>query len=83
MGEPGLVDAANLARARDDRQFRQRLVAGNLERLLAGLQKLRGSDSVPAVERERQLREGMALAVKLADLLREMAENQTDDLPAA
>jgi hypothetical protein len=58
-------------------------VADNPERLLGGLQTLRVSESVPVAERERQLRENMAPAVKLADLLREMAENQTDEPPAA
>jgi hypothetical protein len=79
MGEPGLVDEANLARARADLQFKRQLVADNLERLLSGLQKLRGSTSVPVSERERQIREGMTLAVRLSNLLREMADNQGDE----
>jgi hypothetical protein len=82
MGEPVRVDATDLARARGDRQLRQQLVAENLERLLAGLQKLRVAPSVPVSERESQLREGMALAVKLAELLHEMTENQSGEPPA-
>jgi hypothetical protein len=82
MGKPVRVDATDLARARGDRQLRQQLVAENLERLLAGLQKLRVAPSVPVSERESQLREGMALAVKLAELLHEMTENQSGEPPA-
>ena len=82
MGEPVLVDATDLARARDDGHLSRQFVAENLERLLAGLQKLRVAASVPVSERESQLREGMALAVKLADLLHEMTENQADEPPA-
>jgi hypothetical protein len=82
MGKPVLVDATDLARARDDGHLSRQFVAENLERLLAGLQKLRLAPSVPVSERESQLREGMALAVKLAGLLHEMMENQADEPPS-
>jgi hypothetical protein len=82
MGEPVLVDASDLGRAQDDGHLSRQSVAENLKRLLAGLQRLRGDPSVPVSERESQLREGMALAVKLADLLREMTEKQADEPPA-
>jgi hypothetical protein len=75
MGEPAIVTEADLARARQDYEFRRQLVADNLERLLAGLNKLRRSSELSADERERQLCEGVALAVKLSDLLCEMAED--------
>jgi hypothetical protein len=81
MGEPVLVEATDPARAPDDGHLSRQFVAENLERLLAGLQRLRVAASVPVSERESQLREGMALAVKLAELLHEM-ENQADGPPA-
>jgi hypothetical protein len=68
MREIPLVTDGDLTRARSDAAFRHRLVADNLELLLNELNRLRnraGSD--PA--RARQLREGVDLAVRLADLL--------------
>jgi hypothetical protein len=76
-----LVTEADLTRARHDLEFRHRLLAANLERLLNGLNQLRGT--VPEAERERQIREGVALAVKLADLLRDLSEDCGDDSTAA
>jgi hypothetical protein len=64
----GLVSEDDLARARTDTAFRQRLMAESLDRLLALLNNMRReSDESP--ERARQIREGVALAVKLADRL--------------
>ena len=65
-----LITDDDLARARLDPFFRRRLLASNLDRLLAGLKKLRRSE--PAPENEAQLREGAELAVKLADLLHQV-----------
>jgi hypothetical protein len=79
MGEPGPAEAANLARAGTDLHARRQLIADNLERLLAGLQKLRSSTSVPPAERDRQIGEGMELAVKLSDMLRQIAEQEAKD----
>jgi hypothetical protein len=79
MGEPGPTDAANLARAATDLDARRQFVADNLERLLTGLQKLRSSTSVPPAERDRQISEGMELAVKLSDMLRQIAERQAKE----
>jgi hypothetical protein len=66
-----LVTDADLARARQDADFRQRLLIDSLERLLAELQKLQRA------ARDRascdQMREGAELAVKLADLLQRIA----------
>jgi hypothetical protein len=66
-----LVSDADLARARRDVDFRQRLLTDSLERLLAELTKLQHAVSDPA--RCDQMREGAELAVKLADLLRRLA----------
>jgi hypothetical protein len=65
--EISLVTDADLARARQDPAFRHQLVADSLEVLLCELNKLRGSanDATSA----RQIREGVELAVRLADLL--------------
>ena len=63
-----LVSEQDLARARSDAAFRQQLMAGNLERLLEALKQMRKADD-PSPESARQLREGVDLAVKLADRL--------------
>jgi hypothetical protein len=76
-----LVTDADLARARHDFAFRHRLLAENLEMLLATLNKLRGLDT--NATRERQLREGAALAVRLADLLQRIASEHPDAQQAA
>jgi hypothetical protein len=68
MRNTDMVTDSDLARARTDPEFRRKLVADSLELLLGELNRLRnrgGSD--PA--RARQIREGVDLAVKLADLL--------------
>jgi hypothetical protein len=65
-----LVNDADLARARQDAAFRHQLVASNLELLLGKLNKLRSEEPDPA--RARQIREGVQLAVKLADLLQKV-----------
>jgi hypothetical protein len=70
-----LVSEQDLARARSDAAFRQRLMAGNLERLLAALKQMRKADD-PSPESARQLREGVDLAVKLADRLQATAQSR-------
>jgi hypothetical protein len=67
MRDISLVTDDELARARVDPEFRHRLVADNLERLLNELNRLRSSKTDP--KRTRQIREGVDLAVKLAELL--------------
>lgn len=65
-----LVSEEELARARTDAEFRQQLMAASLDKLLAKLNYLRRSgDSRP--ETARQISEGVALAVKLADRLQQ------------
>jgi hypothetical protein len=66
----GLVTDQDLARARGDAAFRQQLMAGNLERLLQALKQLREADN-PGPQTAGQLREGVDLAVKLADRLQQ------------
>jgi hypothetical protein len=68
MGD--LVSDGDLARARSDAEFRQQLFAENLERLLKALNTMRRAKS-PSPEAARQMREGVDLAVKLADRLQQ------------
>jgi hypothetical protein len=71
MSEFALVTDADLARARHDADFRQRLLTESLERLLAELHKLQLAAKEQA--NSHHMREGAELAVKLADLLRRIA----------
>ena len=66
-----LVTAEELVQARSDADFRQKFLAFHLERLLEALKLLRNSE--PNAETARQLREGVQLAVKIADRLQEAA----------
>ncbi len=69
-----LVTEEDLARARSDPEFRQQLLAQNLELLLDALNNMRrSSDNAP--DSARQLREGADLAVKLADRLQQNDHN--------
>jgi hypothetical protein len=68
-----LVSKDDLARARVDPEFRQQLMADNLDRLLEALNKIRRIADVKP-EAARQIREGVDLAVKLADLLQQNAQ---------
>ena len=72
---PEFVTEQDLARARGDAVFRQQLMIGSLERLLEALKQKRKAED-PSPESARQLREGVNLAVKLADRLREVANNR-------
>ena len=71
MGEPAAVTDAILARARQDPIFRHQLVADHLQRLLNELNRLRSS--APDAAHARQIREGVDLAVRLAELLQRIA----------
>jgi hypothetical protein len=68
MHEFPLVTDSDLARARQDADFRQRLLTESLERLIGELGKLQRA--APNATHADQVREGVELAVKLADLLR-------------
>jgi hypothetical protein len=63
------VSDDDLARARKDPAFRQKLMADNLDRLLDALERMRKSNPNPGPEGAKQIREGVDLAVKLADRL--------------
>jgi len=74
MGTFEPVTDAELARARNDRAFRHKLMSQSLEALLAGLQKLRSrTPSTPANAKEsaKQIREGVELAVRLAEIIQD------------
>jgi hypothetical protein len=70
-----LVTAEDLTRARGDAAFRQQLLADNLERLLEALKQMRKTNDT-SPESLRQIREGVNLAVKLADRLQETVNSQ-------
>lgn len=63
-----LVTEDDLARARSEPEFRQQLLAENLDRLLGALNRMRRY-SQPTPDAARQIREGADLAVQLADRL--------------
>jgi len=69
-----LVTADDIKRARNDPEFRQQLMAENLDRLLEALNKIRKAADVKP-DAAKQIREGVDLAVKLADLLQQNAPN--------
>ncbi|MGO9702342.1 MAG: hypothetical protein ACLPX7_24125 [Xanthobacteraceae bacterium] len=69
-----LVTEAELAQARKDRAFRQRLLTRNLELLLGKLQtQRRAARTATATATASQMREGVTLAVRLAELIRTTA----------
>jgi hypothetical protein len=65
-----LVTDEELERARTDPEFRQEFMAGKLEMLLEALNKMRRSSDIKP-QAARQIREGVDLAVKLADRLQQ------------
>jgi hypothetical protein len=69
-----LVTEDDIARARNDPAFRQQLLAENLERLLHALNSMRRNSDTDAAS-ARQIREGVDLAVKLADRLQQNERN--------
>jgi hypothetical protein len=71
MRQFALITDTDLARARQDSTFRQRLLTDSLDSLLAELNKLRRAQS--NAKCADQIREGVELAVKLAELLRRIA----------
>jgi hypothetical protein len=73
MSDFASVTDADLARARQDAEFRQKLLSDNLERLLLALNHLRNSNAQDQPDGARQLQEGVTLALKLADLLQRIA----------
>ncbi|MCC6888869.1 MAG: hypothetical protein IT536_10065 [Hyphomicrobiales bacterium] len=72
---PALVTEEDLARSRLDPDFRHRLVAASLERLLAALTHLRNGKTDRG--QAGQIREGVGLAVQLAEILQRMEQART------
>jgi hypothetical protein len=68
---PGVTDD-DLNRARSDPAFRQKLLTESLETLLAKIQKLRKAAGSSAPAGTPQLREGVELAVRLAELIQKV-----------
>jgi hypothetical protein len=69
-----LATQDDIERARTDPAFRQQLLAHNLERLLTALNHMRkNNDKDPASV--RQIKEGVDLAVKLADRLHQKSRS--------
>jgi hypothetical protein len=68
MGTYAPVTEDELARARTDPAFRQKLLSQNMEALLAGIKKLRKGPAANGPG-AKQIREGVELAVRLAELI--------------
>jgi hypothetical protein len=68
------VTDADLARARTDGVFRQKLLEQNLETLLARVQKLRNTAPPTQSVGARQMREAIELAVRLAEMIQGAAK---------
>jgi hypothetical protein len=68
MNQFAPVTEDELARARSDPAFRQQLLNRNMEALLAGLKRLRKAPA-PNGGGAHQIREGVELAVRLAELI--------------
>ena len=69
-----LVTEDDIARARGDPAFRQQMLAENLERLLEMLNKMR-KNNVTDRASALQIREGVDLAVKLANRLQKSSHD--------
>jgi hypothetical protein len=72
MRAVALVTDDDLARSRIDPEFRHRLVAGNLELLVNQLNRLRNGKADP--QSVKQIREGVDLAVQLAEILQRIEQ---------
>jgi hypothetical protein len=77
MVEFTAVTEEDLERARQDPAFRQRMLSDNLEVLLSTLNKMRASSDTLDTAAAREVRDGVDLAVKLADLL-ETAKHENE-----
>jgi hypothetical protein len=68
MGTYAPVTDDELSRARSDPAFRQKMLSQNMEALLEGIKKLRKTPAVNG-EGKKQIREGVELAVRLAEMI--------------
>ncbi len=75
------VTEEDLERARQDPAYRRKLLSDNLEVLLLTLNKMRRANSTLDKSAARQIRDGVDLAVKLADLLQ--TAKREDEPPKA
>jgi hypothetical protein len=73
-----LVTDDDLARARQDPVFRQRFYADHLDRLLEKLNRMRKSGASDP-QRGRMIKEGVDLAVRLAERLNTKANMKKGD----
>jgi len=68
----------DLARARLDPAYRQKLLTVSLDALLASMKRLRGTAMAPSDANTKQLREGAELAVRLAELIQSAAARSSN-----
>lgn len=76
------VTDEDLRRARQEPSFRRKLLSSHLEVLLLTLNKMRSASSAWDRTSARQIRDGVDLAVKLADML-QAAKRQNEPPKAA
>jgi hypothetical protein len=69
------VTDADLARARHDPEFRQKLLTDHLDRLVTALNALRSGSKAAEAPHAQYIREGVDLAVKLSNLLHGLAKS--------
>jgi hypothetical protein len=67
------VTDADLERARREPAFRQQLLAKSLDQLIVELNRLKSASTKIDATRARQIREGVQLAVKLAEILHKLS----------
>ena len=72
-----LVSEDDIVRARCDPAFRQQFLAQNLDRLLEALEMMRRASN-PDADTARLIKEGVDLAVKLADRLQRGGSGRHD-----
>jgi hypothetical protein len=76
MPDVNLVTDDDLARAREDSEFRQKLLSDNLDRLLAAMTHVRNSSDKGDPNAARLLQEGVGLAVKLAEMIQRSTQER-------
>ncbi|MGH6672533.1 MAG: hypothetical protein ACRECV_11260 [Xanthobacteraceae bacterium] len=63
------ITETQLAQARNDPAFRQKLLEQSLDALLAGVQKLRNASPASGTAGAKQMREAIELAIRLAEII--------------
>ncbi|HZS63292.1 MAG TPA: hypothetical protein VFA53_02155 [Xanthobacteraceae bacterium] len=74
MAEFAMVTEDELERARREPEFRRKLLADSLDVLLATLNRMRNSKRAADPVCAGQIREGVELAIKLAEMLQATAD---------